>query len=711
MKSRMLSLLVILSFTQLLSQNSAVLKGVVRDAVSKRPLPGVNLYIPALGVGTVTGGDGTYQLAAVPAGEWKVTARLVGHDPVVRDQKVEAGETVQADFVLYESFFQMGQMVVTATRSEKLMQDVPVVTEVVSHVELRERGAEDLAQALEDRPGIVVEPNASGGKVLMMNGVDSKHLLILKDGVPIAGKLNSRLEMNLFDIDNVDRIEIVKGPGSALYGSEAMGGVINILSLGFSEKLQSRASLRGGSHDLVSGNFMLSGTLGRLGMAAGMDHQQGGIDKNEVNINISKMKNYGGYAKARYDNRLLGALQAGFDYKEDVQNSDDLDRRGQSVDHETTVRRTGLNLNWDKTITPQMAFKAIGYLSDYQRTYSSLNRAAGASASVDTSEETLTGFRSDLFYQHSEKMLFNLGYDYLQDDFFSVRIKNRQTTRHQQGVFAQMELKPWQPLTLVVGGRYDQITDLEGRFNPRVSALWSVTPVWKFRAAWGVGFRAPNFIDMYTDYRNPYVIVLGNPDLKPESSQGYNFGAEYFWNERVLLNATLYRNQFTDMIVDYTKIPGSRTTPSTMSYTNVAEAVFTGIELQSLIQVTSWLSATLNYNYTHVTSEGQSGLLDTVYPHTASLRLVYSALNNRLRITLRDKFYSARDIKPFDNIEAQDYTTVHLSAIDLMDVTAQYQIVSSLGIRAGVTNLRDFTNQDYGPWIGRRYTAGLEFSY
>lgn len=706
-------LFTLLSLASLLfAQNRFTIHGEVRDAATQKLLPGANILVESTGSGAVADASGSFQISLAAAGEYTITVRLLGYDTAAQKISVNSESTPRLHFALHENLFQMGQVVVTATRSEKLMQEVPVVTELVTRAEMLDRGAEDLAQALADRPGMVIEPNASGGKVVRMNGLDAKHVLILKDGIPVAGKVNSRVEMNLLDIDNVDHIEVVKGPGSALYGSEAMGGVINIISRGFSDKWQTRASLRSGSFALYSGEASLSGKLGGIGVAAGLDHQRGGIDKNEVNINITGMENSGGFAKAKWENRLLGTLQASLQHKQDNQESDDVDRLKRRVDHETMVRRTGYSLNWDKTLTRRMAFKSTAFISDYFRTYSSLTpSAANAVTAIDTSKERLAGFRSDFFHQWGRHVLVDFGYDLTLDRFFSVRIKNREVTRDQHGFFAQAELKPSARLTLIAGGRYDHSTDLQGRVSPRLSAMWSFGAGSKLRAAWGSGFRAPNFIDMYTDYHNPYVIVVGNPDLKPEQSQGYSLGIEHMWNERLLVNLTVSRNHFQDMIVDYTQVVGSRTTPSVLSYMNVASATFTGLELQTRLQFHPRLSATLGYNYTHLDGEGQSNVLNTVYPHTASLRLLYTARNNRLRITLRDQFYSGREIKPFDNLEAQDYATVHLRAIDLLDLSASYQLFPGLGVRGGVTNLRDLTNKEYGPWIGRRFSAGLEMNF
>jgi outer membrane receptor for ferrienterochelin and colicin len=483
-----------------------------------------------------------------------------------------------------------------------------------------------------------------------------------------------------------------------------MGGVINIISRGFSRGWQGRSSLRGGSYDLYSGHADVSGSVAGLELVAGLDQQNGGIDKNEININISELQSKGVFGRIRRQSQGLGNWSAGIDYRNDIQNSDDKDRLSRAVDHETEVRRLAYNLNWDKTLTKRVAIKATGYVSDYFRSYSSRTRLAGAVATIDTSTEKISGFRSDVFHQWGKNVLMDFGYDYSHDNFFSVRVKNREVTRDQHGLFGQMEAKPWQPLTVVLGGRYDRITDLDGHFSPRVSAMWSASSSFKLRAAWGGGFRAPNFVDMYIDYRNPYITVIGNPDLKPERSQGYLFGIEHLWSHRVLLNATVSQNRFKDMILDYTVKPG------TQSYRNVAKATYTGFEWQSRVFLTNSLTATLGYNYTHIGDVEQKEAVNTIYPHSASLRVTWALLKNRLKVSLRDQFYSRRDIVTFDPALGK-YQTTSKSAYDQLDATIRYHVSSFVDVRTGVTNVRDYTDKEYGPWIGRRYFAGVDVNY
>ena len=125
--------------------------------------------------------------------------------------------------------FQMDEVVVTGTKTERRLEDTPVITEVITRSEIEATGAENIGEVLEHRVGIVVDRDAHGDGV-QLQGLDSDYILILLDGEPQVGRIAGKLDLARIGVENVDRIEIVKGASSALFGSAAMGGVINVIT-------------------------------------------------------------------------------------------------------------------------------------------------------------------------------------------------------------------------------------------------------------------------------------------------------------------------------------------------------------------------------------------------------------------------------------------------------------------------------------------------
>lgn len=688
-----------------LAQTKGVIKGKVTDA-NGNPLISANVIVVGTYLGAASDKNGNFTIPSVPAGNYQLKATYIGYKSQIKEIKVIANQTTSVDFSLEEDFFQTEQVVVTATRTEKLMQDVPVVTEIVTAAEIEEKGAEDVSEILEDRPGINIESGTTGNKFLYMNGIDSRRILILVDNVPQTGKLNNRIQLNFIDADKIDHIEIVKGPGSALYGNDAMGGVINIITRGFNPGLKIQANARTGSNDLYSGNLSLSGSLNKLGYYFNIDHFQKGFDQGASEIKIKDTKSNSFIGKLRYELPALGDIQWQTEYKIDEQNSESSFMGGVS---ENTSKNKNFNTNLvlRNSLGDRFNYQFTGYYSDNFRSYESASVASPMPASIDTTTDNLIGLKSDFSYKPLDALKFDFGFDVSKNDYENERLSDVQT-RNQTGLFLQAETRPFQKLTLLAGVRYDKITDIDAHVSPRISAMYSINQDLKIRGSYGGGFRAPSFIELYSNFAIPIpgmpLMVVGNPDLEPETSQGGNIGIEYFYKSLFLINATYFHNDFKDLIVDYQKAP------LTYSYLNVNEATFRGIELQTRLFLANSLTTTLSYNYTDIQTNQEDIAFSKMSPHTGFIRIVYGLFDNKLKFSLRDQFFSKRDILVVSG-HSGNYQKVTKSPYHQIDFTLSYQLNSMLGLRLGVNNLNDYTDENYGPYVGRRVFFGLSTTF
>ena len=156
-----------------------------------------------------------------------------------------AGPTVYA-----ADLYQMDQVVVTATRTEKALVDVPVRTEVVTRDQIERSHAQDLKQALEAVPGLMLKRiHGKSGYSVWLQGMDSDRVLVLLNGEPVSASTGSSVDLTQISATEIERIEIIKGASSALYGSAAMGGVINVISRRKEKPVSLSLTLDGGSCD------------------------------------------------------------------------------------------------------------------------------------------------------------------------------------------------------------------------------------------------------------------------------------------------------------------------------------------------------------------------------------------------------------------------------------------------------------------------------
>lgn len=687
---------------------AATLTGKVTDALTGIALPGANVVVEGTERGAASDSEGNFIIKSLPAGRYTINASFIGYETSHHKLTLTVEEERTLDFELRESFFQTQQVVITATRQERLLENIPVVMEVIGKAEIKERGAENLAQALEDRPGIIIQENAAGGKSINLNGIDGRRVLILVDGLPLSGKLNNQVDLTLLDSDRIEHIEIVKGPASALYGSEAMGGVVNIITNKATDKNTIRLKQKYGSNELGSGNLFVSGKQWGIGYLLNVDRSRGGVDKNETLIDISDLWSDGVDGKISFNAPVLGTITAGAEYKKDGHDYKETSTgHGGTVtvyDDQARVERLNSIIGINRTLK-NSDFAIQVYHNDYERKLTTKKQGSQAAPTIAVNDEALYGIKSDFHYRFCDYVGIDFGYDYSNDTYKSDRLLYDSVERELHGVFGQVEYKPVSRVTLLAGGRYDKISHFDGYTSPRVSAMIELLQDLKLRASWGGGFRAPSFTDMYIEYSNPYVVVKGNPELKPEKSSGGNVGLEYVWDGRVMTSISYFHNRFTDLIMDYV-VPGT----GVSSYLNIDDARFTGIEFQNRIFVLNNLTTTLGYNYTHIEQSDEDFSISRISPHTASLRIVYKLFRNRVSFSFREQFSGKRDIKSFDP-QAHKYNIEKKNPYSLMDVSCTFKVNNYLSLQGGVTNALDYRDQDYGPWVGRRYFVTLNTDF
>jgi outer membrane receptor for ferrienterochelin and colicins len=679
--------------------------GKVVDAKTGQPLACVNVVVSGTMRGAASDEAGVFRIGRLDPGVYVLRASMVGYETATLQVEVRQGAVEEVEFRLEPSILQAQQIVVTATRSEHLLEDVPVVMEVVQQYEIREKGANDLAEALEDRPGVVIDASSSGGKILRMNGVDGRRILVLVDGVPVAGKVNDRQELDLFDADDIERIEIVKGPGSSLYGSDAMGGVVNVITQPITEDFRLDLRTRTGGFGLRGGNLALSGTTAGLGYALSLDHTRQGERRSTSEIAVKDFRSSHGRAKLQRRWKS-GSLTGSVLYRRTSQEAT-LQMSGRTYDTETNVRHWDYSMHLLQAMASRVEADVTFFGSRNFREYRSVPR--GRPASVDTTTEDLFGIRSDLRWTLKPWLMADVGYDMSANQYESDRVSSA-STRWQHGLFTQLQLTPLEPLTLVAGARYDKISGLQGRVSPRASAVYSIAPGLKLRTGWGMGFRAPSFIEMYSYFVMPIpgrpLYLIGNEDLKPETSSGYDVGLEYSLKGRLFANVSFFENRFRDLIADYWRQPGS-----VLSYRNVNRASFRTLEAQGKLYLLSNFWLTVSYNYTRVWEDEEYPTLG-ISPHMATLRLNWRMLHDRLNLSARSQLFSSTDVTQYvtDASGALVPRTLRRNAYGLLDATLTLRLHRLVDLRLGVSNLTDYTDATFGPYLGRRAYVDLDFS-
>jgi len=333
-KSLILTILLCFSFTILKAQNRQITGKVIDE--KEQPVIGAAIQVKGTNIGTITDVEGNYQLL-VPEGKEELIISIVGF----KQKEINISGNSTFNITLEESVLQLGEgVVVTATRTESDIEDIPQQVQVIDQTSIERTSATDLSDVLKKNaavdviqyPGLLAGVGIRGFRP-EFSGVNQRTLILI-DGRP-AGATN----LALIDMNNVERIEVLKGPASALYGSRAMGGVVNIITKKTQGDVNGQVSLMGGSFDTYEANLAFGGNitnnldfdLSFNSFARGTDYQLGGdnlfrdafgwdkadrIIENSTTEEIDDARLDGGTYPATSFSKYSGSIRVGYQFNE-----------------------------------------------------------------------------------------------------------------------------------------------------------------------------------------------------------------------------------------------------------------------------------------------------------------------------------------------------------------------------------------------------------
>ncbi len=610
----------------------------------------------------------------------------------------------------------LAPVVVTATRFAQPAADVPVAVTVLRGADLRAQGIGTVLEALRDVAGLaVVQTGSFGGQTsLFMRGGQSNYVKVLVDGVPLNQPGGSFDFANL-TTDNVDRIEVVRGPASVLYGSDAVTGVVQIFTRPGTGLRTGRAavSIRGGTY----GTFVWDGSA------------YGGSEAASYSVSVSQFQTDGSYAfNNHYRNTTFSGLARvvvgdGTDAKVTLRYGDDVfhfptNGAGAPVDHNQFTFGNGPTVGVDigHYFAPQLEARIL--LASNQTSGGSDNRPDSTADSTRfQSLDDLRRSSADLRVNwHPSDAVVTLGtaveqehersFNVCQTSFGDCSTPPIDSSRWNTGFYTQI-VRHIGDLVLTTGGRVDDNQRFGTYFTYRLGAVYRLGAA-RFRATTGTGFREPTFIENYSTG-----FSIGNPNLKPEHSRSWEVGLERDMGAAARLSATFFDQRFVDMI-DYN--PGA---PSgAPNFYNVAAAAANGLEFGVHLFPTDMWSMALSYTYLHtdVTNPGfdpsSGALLAAGQPltrrpkHSGRFDADYRVSSHgavSLAVTyVGDRVDQDFTTFPFPRVTLPSYTRVDCAAH--LDVLQPRRSVPGLSISARVENLFDRAYQEIKNFPARRRT-------
>ncbi len=315
-------------------KTDAMLFGDIKSAKTNEHIPYATISVKGINMGTVTDGTGHYKLPHLPVGKNIVVAQALGYKSQEKEVIMEKDKAVDLFFELEEDVLNLGQVVVTGTRTEHFVKDVPVRTEVITAKAIENKNACNLYQALEGTPGVRVENQCQycNFTMIRMQGLGAEHTQVLINGQPMYSGLAGVYGLQQLSTVDIDKIEVVKGAGSALYGSGAVAGAINIVTKepGFVPKTTVDAQMGSYSTNKFDLNSSLRNEKGNIGLNIFTQrYTEGVIDETGAGLTQEEVKNKDGIS----DRVMTNLTNAGFGLYIDnaFMKKDKLIIRGKSV--------------------------------------------------------------------------------------------------------------------------------------------------------------------------------------------------------------------------------------------------------------------------------------------------------------------------------------------------------------------------------------------
>ncbi|MBC3217300.1 ligand-gated channel protein [Serratia fonticola] len=632
-------------------------------------------------------------------------------------------------------------MVVTASGFQQRIQDSPATISVIPRQQLETRAYRDVTDALKDVPGVVVTGGASSSDI-SIRGMSSKYTLILIDGKRVdtrgtrPNSDNAGIEQGwLPPLQAIERIEVVRGPMSSLYGSDAMGGVINIITRKTSTTKDWVGSLQGDatiqedrdSGDIYQTNAYASGPLieGLLGLRVNGLFSHRGEDHFTNGFNEQRMR----------------SGTAVFSLTPDEKNDFDFEIGRSLQDRNSTPGKSVALENCRKGVCkPNASSDNLYTRNNYSITHNGYYDFGNSTSYIQREETNNPGrnmkmyntiFNTQTQFDLGSHML-NLGgqyrYEKLQDGGNQLEAADGldQLTRWSWALFAEDEWALTNDFSLTTGIRMDRDQNYGSHWTPRMYGVWHLTEMWTVKGGVSAGYRSPDLRQSSANWGQitgggvSNGIIVGNPNLKPEKSISEEVGI--LWDNQEGLNAgiTLYNTDFKDKITEVRRCNSSEDPACTIGNTtydfvsdrvNVDKANMRGVEVTTGWQITEdWKLST---NYTFTESEQKSGEFQGKALNQMPKHMINGVLD----------WQATEDLGLWSRVNFRSETSEYLSRTSMavstpsytfVDAGVSYQALKNLQLSGGVYNILDKTvdYEHYNTTLdGRRYTVGMTYNF
>ena len=740
-----------------LKHTDANLVGHVLDAATGEHLPFVTIQLQGTSIGAVSGASGHFLLTNLPVGETTITFSMVGYKTIEASLMLEEGKTCEINIAMEEESLLIDAVVVTANKYETKKREATTIVNVISPLLIESTASNTMSDVLDYQTGVRVEMSCQncGVPQLRINGLEGQYTQLMMDSRPIFSSLASVYGLEQIPAGMVDRVEVVRGGGSALYGSNAIGGVVNIItkepvrnSLNISQNTQLIGGKSWDNNTNLNGSFVTSDSkigvflFGVLRQREAYDRDNDGFSEiphlNSATLGMRSYFKTSDYSKLTFEYHHVTEARRG---------GNNLDRPEHEADIAESLRHNidAGNLRWDY-YSPNERHYATAYSSlqhigrnSYFGTAQDLN-AYGAS-------DDITAVVGGQYRFHMYNCLFmpadlSAGVEYqynrLRDQIMGYGRDIRQNV-HLYGGYVQNEWKN-KDVSFLIGLRGEKHSMLRNPiFSPRANVRYTPIKEVVLRATYASGYRAPQTYDedLHVGAVGGEVSLIQLSDsLRPEMSHSVSLSADWArkfgaWETNVTLEGF-----FTQLNDVFSLVENGHDNLGNLLLlrTNEKGARVYGVNIEGKLAYKSIFVFQLGYTYQQsryieaVTWSENTDILPQkrmfrTPDHYGYFMATYEPIL-KFTINLNGKLTGPMLIQHFAGYVAEDEEVLSPTFFD-MGIKLAYEIplyrLYSLEINAGVKNIFDSFQRDidkginrdagyiYGPSLPRTYFFGINF--
>ena len=591
---------------------------------------------------------------------------------------------------------ELSPLVVTATLAEKAIEEIPAAAEVIDRQQLVEMGAETISEALVYATGIMLTTAEGRNVGTSIRGVGRNHTLIMVDGRRLAGSFKAQMDVAQLPVTMVERIEIIRGPVSALYGSDAIGGVVNIITRKPTMETQVGVDVRGGfgpSAEHLGQAYISGGTQkvqANLGVARAVKDDWDGDGELPDDIDETSLNSLVGRAHVEISPRqhmVFGGEYGHFE-RDGGRYYLNVDRRYDADD-----RRWGGFAEYHLNQGEPLSAMLRGYVSQYKATSS-----FDPPTSKGEERRRLVQGDGRVTYSVSDRFVLTSGGEIREDSLKADGMDHEEERVLNSALFTQADWQITQRVNLIAGVRFDHHEDFGGHLTPRATLSWSFNHgrVW---AGYGEGFRAPNLNELYVTsiLKKGFETYQNNEDLDEETSRSYELGTSFQFG-RFRSQLVVFRTDLDDLIASELQTASGKYL--TYQYVNYDEVRAEGVEFETSVMLPAGLQVAAQLSY--VDTEDRETHQDLADEPCWKSGVTVSWTEPQWQILTQVRWLYFGTSEDGEGLEQEAYQLTHLYV--------EKSLSENVALYAGVDNLFDEDHEAF-TLSPRGYYLGLSWEF